>query len=63
MTSERKNLIEPAELWAAAETQAKKEGKSLSEWVGERILEGLPAKIRKTIPDRDTVGRPKKSAE
>lgn len=60
MTSERKNLTEPAELWAAAEAQAKKEGKSLSEWVGERMLEGLPAKVRKSIPERDTVGRPKK---
>lgn len=60
MTSERKNLTEPAELWAAAEEQAVKEGKSLSEWVGERMLEGLPVKVQKKIPKRDTVGRPKK---
>lgn len=59
MTSERKNLIEPAELWRAAEAEAKKAGKSLSEWVGDRILEALPAKVRKTIPERDGVGRPK----
>jgi hypothetical protein len=60
MTSERRNLTEPAQLWEAAEQQAKAEGKSLSEWVGDRMLEGLPVKVRKAIPERDTVGRPKK---
>jgi hypothetical protein len=60
MTSERKNIAEPSEWWKAAEAAAKKENKSLSEWIGEAILEKLPAKVRSKLPERVTAGRPRK---
>ena len=45
-----------------AANEAKKQGKSLSEWIGDRILEGLPVKIRKQLPERESAGRPKKES-
>jgi len=60
MTSERKNIAEPSEWWKAFEAQAAKEGKTLSEWLGEAGLDKLPAKVRSKLPDRVTAGRPKK---
>lgn len=62
MTSERKNIVQPTEWWDAAEQEARKQGKSLSEWIGDRILEGLPVKIRKQLPERESAGRPKKES-
>lgn len=62
MTSERKNIAEPAEWWKAFEAQAEKEGKTLSEWMGEQCLKSLPQKVQKSLPDRVTAGRPKKDA-
>lgn len=58
MTSERKNISEPAEWWRAFERQAALEGVSLSEWIGECGLANLPAEIRDELPERTPAHRP-----
>ena len=60
MSSERKNITQPADWWAAFEDQAKREGKSLSEWVGDCCTGQLPQRIAKTLSARPAVGAPKK---
>lgn len=57
--SERKNIVQPAEWWDAAATEAKKKGKSLSEWIGDLILAALPARVRSRLPKRPPANRPK----
>jgi hypothetical protein len=59
MTTDRKNISQPDDHWAAFEAQAKKEGKSLSEWIGEQCLRALPAKVRKGLSERPAAHRPK----
>lgn len=61
MTSERKNITEPEEWWLAFEAQAKKEGLTLSEWIGKQCFDALPAKVQKTLPERPPANRPKKA--
>lgn len=63
MTSERKNIVQPKEWWEAADTQAKKEKKSLSEWIGDLILGALPERTRAKLPQRPSEGRPKKDGD
>lgn len=60
MTSKPKTLTEPEEWWSAFEAQAKKEGKTLSEWLGDAGMEKLPAKVRAMLPERPPANRPKK---
>lgn len=60
MTSERLFITEPQEWIAAAKAQAEKEGKTLSEWIGEAMLAKLPAKVRSKLPERPPANRPKK---
>ena len=59
--NERKNITQPADWWAAYEAQAKKDGKSLSAWIGERCNEGLPKSVRKKLSERQPAHRPKRS--
>lgn len=59
MTSKRLFITEPEEWIKAAKAAAKKEGKSLSEWIGEAMLAKLPAKVRSKLPERPSEGRPK----
>lgn len=61
MTSKRLFITEPEEWIAAAKAAAEKEGKSLSEWIGEAMLAKLPAKVRAKLPERPSEGRPAKS--
>ena len=57
--SKRKNITQPDDWWPAWVAQAKKEGKSLSAWMGERCNEGLPEAVRKTLSKRQPAHRPK----
>jgi len=61
MTSERKNISQPVEWWAAFEAQATREGLSLSEWVGECCAAYLADSVREKLPERPLPYRPKKS--
>jgi hypothetical protein len=63
MRAERKNLTQPADLWQAAEAVAQAAGISLSEWVGQRMVAGLPAEVRRQLAARPGVGRPKSAPE
>jgi len=55
----RKNISQPAEWWAAFETEASKHGQTLSEWIGECCLANLPKSIRGTLSERPAAHRPK----
>ena len=56
-------IVVPAD-WKAAfkRASAAAKSKSLSEWVGERCAEALPAKTKAALSARPRVGRPAKSA-
>lgn len=60
MTSERKNITQPTDWWAAFEAAAQAEGVSLSEWVGACCRAKVTA-VR--LSTRPTVGAPKKLDE
>lgn len=59
MTTTRKNITQPAEWWAAFESQAKKGGLTLSEWIGAQCLAALPKSAKKGLPERPAANRPK----
>jgi len=62
MTSERKNIIQPTALWAAVAEQMNRDGeKNLSKWAGECFEANLDHDLRATLPDRPTVGAPKRA--
>jgi hypothetical protein len=50
MNSERRNLTQPADWWAAFEAQAATEGKTLSEWAGECMLANVDSKLSERPP-------------
>ena len=47
------------ELRLAAETQAEKQGVSVSEWAGTALLAALPRSVARKIPPRRGRGRPR----
>lgn len=59
MNSERKNVIQPIDWWAAFVTEAKREGLSLSEWLGDCGRANLPKDVKAGLSERPTAGRPK----
>jgi hypothetical protein len=63
MTTERKNISQPSDHWAAFQTAADNAGLSLSEWMSEKCRAVLPAKVQKTLSKRNPVGTPKKLSE
>ena len=63
MASERKNITQPADWWAAFEAAAKVEGVNLSEWIGACCVPNVPAAVAKGLSERPTVGAPKKSKD
>lgn len=63
MTNERKNITQPPDWWAAWETQAQAEGKSLSEWVGQACNAKLPPKVAKKLTERPAANRPPKAKD
>lgn len=62
MTSERRNITQPADWWAALEKQATAEGMTLSEWIGWACKAKLPRGIgiHAGLSDRPAANRPKK---
>lgn len=56
-TSDRKNISQPAEWWAAFAAQAERDGQSLSEWLGDCGLANLDPDLLDGLPDRPTVGK------
>ncbi len=60
MTSERRNITQPADWWAAFEAEAKKDGLALSEWVGACCVANLPVAVSRGLTERPPANRPKK---
>lgn len=60
MKTERKNLTQPADWWAAFEAKAKKDGLTLSEWVGACCVAKLPVSVSDALAERPPANRPKK---
>ena len=50
-------MSQPEEFLTAWNEAAKSKEMTLSQWVAECCNEKLPAKVRKSLPDRETVGR------
>jgi hypothetical protein len=56
--TERRNVTQPADWWAAFEAEAKKEGLTLSEWVGACCVANLS--VSRGLTERPPANRPKK---
>ena len=63
MSSERRNITQPADWWAAFSEQAESDGMTLSEWAGECMRKKLHAIINDGLGDRPAAHRPKKMEE
>lgn len=60
MTSERRNLTQPDDWWAAFECQARTDGQTLSEWAGDCMRVNLPKDASEGLSERPAANRPKK---
>ena len=58
--SERKNITQPSDWWELWTATAKKEGLSLSAWIGQQCNEGLSKAQRSKLSERNPAHRPKK---
>lgn len=59
MTSTRKNISQPPELWQAVAKQMQRDGVSnMSEWIAECIAVNLDADLQSTLPERPKAGNP-----
>jgi len=63
MPTERKNISQPSDHWAAFQTAADASGLSLSEWMDEKCQAALPVKVQKTLSKRAPAHRPKNTSE
>lgn len=61
--AKRFNITEPPEWWEAFKAQAKEEGMSVSEWLGECGLANLPREVRERLPERRGRGGDTRSKE
>lgn len=61
MTSQQLNTTQPPDLAAAMKEQAKRDGLSLSEWVGDCCRANLDADLAKNLGDRPPAHRPKQN--
>ena len=59
--TERKNITQPVDWWAAFTAAAASRGLSLSEWIGEQAKRGLTADARRELSRRPEIGRPRKN--
>ena len=59
MTTERRNITQPADWWAAFEKQAENEGNTLSCWIGECCLAFLEKQDLDKLCQRPPAHRPK----
>ena len=60
MTTTRKNITQPADWWVAFEIQAKSEGLTLSEWIGECCRVYIEPGINSALSERPAANRPRK---
>jgi len=60
VSTERKNITQPADWWAAFESQAKANGQTLSEWAGNCMRDNLPKNVAAGLSERPAANRPKK---
>ena len=60
MSSDRRNLTEPGDWWAAFERQAKADGQTLSEWAGDCMRANIPKDVAAGFSERPPANRPKK---
>ena len=59
MSSERRNITQPTDWWAAFEEQAKADGQSLAAWAGDCMRANLPKSVAAGLSERRSVGAPK----
>ena len=59
MSSERRNITQPADWWVAFELQAKAEGLTLSEWVGECCRVYVEKGVNNGLSERPAANRPR----
>jgi len=62
-TSERRNITQPADWWAAIEAAAQADGVTVSEWIGEACRKRLPVSVRRGLSDRPPANRPRKPGD
>ena len=60
--SERRNITQPADWWAAIEAAARADGVTVSEWIGEACRKRLGVAVRRGLSARPAANRPKKPA-
>ena len=58
--TERRNITQPADWWAAFEAQAQREGLTLSEWIGECCRVYLEPGVNSGLSERPPANRPRK---
>jgi hypothetical protein len=58
-TSERRNITQPSDWWAAIEAAAAAESVTVSEWIGEACRKRLPVSVRRGLSVRPVAHRPK----
>jgi hypothetical protein len=59
-TTERRNICQPDDWWAAFEQQATTMGYTLSEWIGLNCQAFLPDDVKAGLSERPAANRPKK---
>ena len=59
MTSQRKNISQPADWWVAFSEQANRKGESLSEWIGDCCQIHVDTDLQYLFSERNGRGRPK----
>lgn len=58
MPTERRNITQPTDWWAAFAEQAEAERLTLSEWIGAACVRMLPVDVRRGLSERTSRGRP-----
>ena len=58
--SERRNITQPADWWAAIAAAAAAESVTVSEWIGDACRKRLPVSVRRGLSVRPGAHRPKK---
>jgi len=58
MTSQRIQVVQPPDWVEAFKKQATREGKNLSEWLGECAVANLPISVARDLSKRPSLGRP-----
>ena len=59
MPTERKNITQPADWWLKFDSEARKAGMTLSEWVGQCCRKALSKTENKLLSERPPAHRPK----